>query len=197
MQQKVSRLLEENSGKSLKDARIVEAAVFHGHLPVVKALHKGGWTMQPPYREGINLLRGAIEANRYEMLHYLLELGWDISEPIDKSRRETKGKRISARKRAALECKYTTLLHDACLTASIEIVARLVWAGADLGAKDSRGITALDSALQSAMQGASHDQLKIAFLFYIQKQGAPGGSDLVLNNKLEQAVKHAEKHPVS
>jgi ankyrin repeat protein len=175
---------------------MVKAAVLHGHLSVVKALHKGGWTVEPPCEE-TSLLRGVIEANRYEMLHYLLELGWDVSQPIHKPHRKINFKRTRTREIEAILREYTTLLHDACLNASVEIVARLVWAGADLGTKDSRGVTALDSALQSALQGASHDQLKLAFLIHIQNLGPSRCSDRVLNKKLKRAVEYAEKHPVS
>jgi hypothetical protein len=108
-------------------------------------MYEAGWRL-PSADIGPWVLVGAMEA-RIETLEYLLfTVGCD---PVGRIIYDVED--------------YSTVLHASCSYGTLEQVALVIWAGAELGAIDSSGRTPICLAVEGAMQGAF---LKYKYLEY-------------------------------
>jgi hypothetical protein len=107
-------------------AEVVQHAVVHHRLSVVRLLYEAGWRLCTP-KSGRALL---CSATSIDMLEYLLfTVGCDACGILD-----------------AHGYVWSTL-HKHCEFGTLENVSLLIWAGADINARDNHGLTPMAHAL--------------------------------------------------
>lgn len=131
----------------LQDSAVLEA-VKHDHLSVVRPLYEAGW--RPGSEKlGRMLVNRAMELHGSQILEYLLLTVCGAPDGHIS---------LEAHQEAELP-----LLHSACQWETLEALSLFIWAGANVDATDTFGLTPLAYALHGA---AKQPQLKCRYLRY-------------------------------